>query len=359
MAVLCKYPALVLIPILLLLELWEYFRGERPKTGRKANRLATVVGRWAWGSAGFALSVFLLFLPATIHLRDHLGPFSYFIEAIKDVTRHAQNPYPSFFLGRFSNQRYWSYFPMVFLLKSTLPLSVLLILGAVLALYKKIKIGPWQWVPPLLVLLSMLRVLNVGVRYLLPAYPFVILMAAGAATWIWEHPGPFQGRRLKGLAAGLLVWNCVSVLAQFPHHISYFNDLITPDKKIYWLGDSNLDFNQDLKRLAAQAECRGWISVKLAYGGSYDPSIYGLKWQRWTRKDLEGPQPGNVYAVNAGFLQVTPAFFPEVLPIAGSWITQTPPTGKIADTWYYFEMPGVAPKDKSPLLPSVPVLKMQ
>jgi hypothetical protein len=356
MAVLCKYTALSLIPILMALEFTEYFRQKNSRKSGKAENIFSTFQRWAWGTAGFALSIFLIFLPATLQLRGHPGPYSLFVDALKDVTQHAQNPYPSFFMGKLSTERYWSYYPAAFLLKATVPLSILLILGALLGFLKKMKIEAWQWIPPLFVLLSILRVLDVGIRYLLPAFPFVILIAAATATWIWNHARNPRTRYLKILAGGFLLWHGVSVLAHFPHDISYFNDLIPSVKKSFWLGDSNLDFGQDLKRLAATARERGWPSVKLAYAGGVDPLVYGLKWERWTRKDLAGPQPGNIYAIEAGFFQVEPFFFPGTLPILRSWVTQIPPTGRVADTWYYFEIPGSPIEDTSPLLSSAPVL---
>jgi hypothetical protein len=241
-------------------------------------------------------------------------------------------------------------------LKCTLPFLFLTLLSLAGGLGKKPGFAPWVWVPPLLLGLSIVPVQNLGIRYLLPAFPFLVLMISKCmgAWWGWKTPG---GRpTLKLVLAGLLMWHAASTLASAPHMISYFNDLVPWDKKIVCLGDSNLDMGQDLKRLAITARRRGWGRVKLAqFGGAVDPSVYGMAWDYWTKKDLAGPQPGQVYAVNVFLLQLGPVFSQDLTPIAKSWVTSTPITGQVGDTWIYFEIPGKPVTDSSPLIPSVSV----
>jgi hypothetical protein len=47
-----------------------------------------------------------------------------------------------------------------------------------------------------------------------------------------------------------------------------------------------------------------------------------------------------VYAVNVSFLQIAPKAYPPTQPIAQSWIISRPPSGKVEDSWFYFEIPG-------------------
>jgi hypothetical protein len=143
-------------------------------------------------------------------------------------------------------------------------------------------------------------------------------------------------------------------LASEPNLISYFNDLVPVERKVYFLADSDLDMGQDLKRLAALGRQRGWNHIKLAqFGGALDPSFYGLSWVPWTQKDLSGPQPGQVYVVNVTLFQTGPVFDPDLLPIARSWASTSSPTGRVGDSWLYFEIPGKASADPSPSLSSV------
>jgi hypothetical protein len=135
--------------------------------------------------------------------------------------------------------------------------------------------------------------------------------------------------------------------------LSYFNDFVPPQKKIYLLADSNLDWGQDEKRLAQTAAQRGWTQIKTAQWGGADLSLYGLKAEPWTKRDLAQPQPGRVYVVNAGFLQLGPVFYPDLEPMAQSWMSTLPPSGQVGDSWFYWEIPGNLTPDPSGTLPSI------
>lgn len=151
--------------------------------------------------------------------------------------------------------------------------------------------------------------------------------------------GP-NARAWRLAAFGLLAWQALSVGLQAPQALSYFNDWAPSDHKIFLLGDSNLDWGQDLKRLAAEGKKRKWGGVRLAYYGAVDPKVYGLDWEPWTGEDLKAPRSGLTYAVNASFLQIAPVAYPPTRIIAQSWIQNLPPTGRVGDTWFYFEIPG-------------------
>jgi hypothetical protein len=157
------------------------------------------------------------------------------------------------------------------------------------------------------------------------------------------------------LRGSLLLFQAFSVGFCFPAQVSYFNELVSPDKRLYWLGDSNLDFGQDTKRLALAAQAQGWDHVKLAYFGAANPKIYGMNWTGWTQRDLRGPQPGWVYATNDEFIQLGPAFLSGASAIQNSWLMKATPTGRIGDTWFYFVVPGKVQPDDSPRVESAPV----
>lgn len=89
---------------------------------------------------------------------------------------------------------------------------------------------------------------NVGIRHLFPIYPPVIVpiaLAAARAARRWRRPY-FGGAAL--LLAAVLA---AETLAAYPHYISFFNVLAGgPRGGLALLGDSNLDWGQDLKLLA-------------------------------------------------------------------------------------------------------------
>ncbi|HEY5039844.1 MAG TPA: phospholipid carrier-dependent glycosyltransferase [bacterium] len=352
MAVTCKFSALVLIPIFAILE-WREFRRVKNLTKAFPQKAAD----WAWGTVVFLTWICVLYLPGTLLLADHRAPWSYFLQGLLDMMNYSNAHHPSFFLGVASRQNHWLYYPAAFILKSAIPFLILVTLGVLGGAKRKTHIPGWVWVPALLGFLVIIPVQNLGIRYLLPVYPFLILIASQAAGELWKRKFSRGTKIGKLLVIGLGLWQATSVLMNYPYMISYFNDLVSRNEKIYDLGDSNLDLSQDLKRLGQTGAERGWKRVKLAQYGLIDPAFYGLRWEPWTEKDLKGPQPGFVYAVNASFLQLAPVFYPNLIPIASGWLTNMPPTGRVGDTWLYFEIPGDPLPDSSQPLPSVQTLK--
>jgi hypothetical protein len=312
--------------------------------------------RWLAGFTGFILVAFLIYLPGTLLLPDHREPFHYLFFKLRENLAFARQPMPVFFLGHSGLDSHWYYLPAAFLLKEPLPFVLVLGASFVLAASGKMKIPAWQWVPPVLFTLAVLPAPNLGIRYLLPAFPFLFLIAGQGAAWLWNRrsaSGPWGAATLA--MGGLVLWQAASVLLNFPHALSYFNDFVPKDKKIFFLADSNLDWGQDAKRLVETGKERNWGKVKLAYLGGVDPGVYGLSWEPWREDDLSGPRPGSVYAVNAGFFQLSPTAFPPTKAIAESWISRQAPTGKVADSWYFFEIAGTPlNKQESPFLFSVP-----
>jgi hypothetical protein len=139
--------------------------------------------------------------------------------------------------------------------------------------------GLWAGIAFVVIAAASASRIQIGERYLVPAYPFLILLAACAA------PGLLAWRRgaLVLLAVGLL--HAGPTLASAPGGtLSYFNALAggrLGGHRV--LLDSNLDWGQDLPRLAAWMRREGVASVQLAYQGSDDPSRFGI-----AREDLPG-----------------------------------------------------------------------
>jgi len=273
----------------------------------------------------------------------------------QDMANYAHAHHPTYFWGIASRQNHWLYFPVAFILKTTIPCLLLMWVGGWLWKKGTIRIPAWLWLPPVCVFISILPVQNLGIRYQLPIYPFLLIGIGLVASRLWKTVGPLK-RSARWVAVGLLSWNIVSVAASFPAYTSYFNDLVPKTKKMYFLGDSNLDIGQDLRRLAEKSKREGWPPLRLATSIGVDPAIYGMSWDWWTEKDLQAPQPGRVYAMNVSFLQLTPVFHPETIAIAQSWLTRIPPTDRIGDTWWIWVIPGREEKDNSRLLMSAPGL---
>jgi hypothetical protein len=148
---------------------------------------------------------------------------------------------------------------------------------------------------------------------MLPAIPFVILLAGNAADWLHV----FERRWVPATAGGLLLaWLIVGTLSIFPHQEAYFNQIAGDWRN--WgniLVDSNLDWGQDLPALRKVMDEKGIESVDLAYFGKGVPEVYGVRYRPLPGylRFMEGrevnaynpytPSPG-WYAISATSLQL-------------------------------------------------------
>jgi len=349
-AALCKFSGLMLLPIFLVLEVLSM------REEGRSFPWAKVLRRWGGGVAGFLGFTYVVYAPALAG-SGWGAPVQAFWSGLMDMVHYGGHP--TYFMGHASREGHPLYFPLAFVLKTPLLTTGLFLLGMSLLALRKVRMEPWQWLPGLLFFLAMVPVQNLGVRYLIPAFPFFFLIGGTAAGWLWEklsHPRkPFW----EGAFLCLVVFQTWAVLASFPRHLGYFNEGVSPTAKVYWLGDSNLDIGQDLKRVVREGRKRGWGKVRLAYLGGVDVSAYGLDWEPWRVSDLKGPRPGTTYLVNASFIQLAPLFYPETLPIASGWLAEASPAGKVGDGWFFFEFPGrpLVPDPKDGVLDSAPFLQ--
>ncbi len=189
------------------------------------------------------------------------------------VMTHSESR-PAFLAGRLSDQGFPHYFLATFLLKTPLPLLLLTVLALLRLGRLRLQDLVFLWLPVLVyVALALTRGLQIGHRHLLPVYPFLFLACAGAATRLasWRRPA---GAALLALLGG---WYAGGTLLTHPHHLAYFNELAGgPANGWRLLVDSNLDWGQDLKRLASWARAHRVSRMKLSYFGSADPAYYGI-----------------------------------------------------------------------------------
>ena len=112
---------------------------------------------------------------------------------------------------------------------------------------------------------------DIGERHLLPLYPFALLIAGG----IWEH----ARKHRVAMAAVILALslNAADALRYAPDYLAYFNIFVKPQTSWRLLTDSNLDWGQGLLALRKYEQQHPGEAVHLAYFGSVDPSLYGVR----------------------------------------------------------------------------------
>jgi hypothetical protein len=179
----------------------------------------------------------------------------------------------AFLAGEYGQEGWWYYFPVAVALKTPLTLLLLAAFGAVTCLGSKKRTGLAFVVVPIAVYLgwAMTARINIGVRHVLPIYPFLIVLAAVAIDRLIV-----SGRRyIVAAAVGLCMLEAGTA---YPHTLAFFNVLAGgPSGGIAYLADSNLDWGQDLKGLKSWMDEHRVDSISLGYWGHADPQYYGIK----------------------------------------------------------------------------------
>lgn len=181
----------------------------------------------------------------------------------------------AYLMGAISEDGFWSYFPVAFAVKTPVPTLLLLIAAAGMLFYKaRPRLCLWLVLPPLVYFaLAVLSRFNIGIRHLLPVYPFLFVLIGGTVAELWE-----AGSRIK--RAGLVflgLWYLWSSVSTYPHYLAFFNELAGGAKNGHKvLLDSNLDWGQDLKGLKKWLDDHAVQKIQLFYFGTADPKYYGI-----------------------------------------------------------------------------------
>ncbi|HWO41709.1 MAG TPA: phospholipid carrier-dependent glycosyltransferase [Candidatus Eisenbacteria bacterium] len=292
MALVSKFSAILLLPILALIVVLCCFFNEKRLHLLPAGGHASLWHGVLEPVAVFFLIVFfaLLMIPPA-YLFQGFQPWISGFYSFLTLARVGQ---PAFFLGEHSYLGWWSYFIVAFLIKT--PTGTLLLIFASLLLWRggtplKRREAIFLMTPVVFffVVLSQAKV-NIGLRHILPVYPFLFVLASRLATIRFRSPG-----MAAALVGGPLALTAVSSLRIAPHQLAYFNELVGgPDEGYRYLSDSNVDWGQDLKGVKAYMEKENLPIIYLSYFGTAPPSYYGIRYQyvpgAWP---LEWPPPSD------------------------------------------------------------------
>jgi len=208
---------------------------------------------------------------------------------------------PQFLLGEFSRTGWPHYYLVAFLLKT--PLGALLL--AVLAMVAALRRRSFAAHTALLFVLLFFAVsatsrIALGLRYVLPVYPF--LYAAIAILL----PRVVIDRKRALLVGALLAWHIGASLVAWPSYLSYFNELIGSHRNAdRFLIDSNLDWGQDLRRLGIWMHENEVPFIRVDYFGAGDIGYeLGTRAERWTAPRPE-PIPPGWFAVSRHFYRTS------------------------------------------------------
>jgi 4-amino-4-deoxy-L-arabinose transferase-like glycosyltransferase len=206
----------------------------------------------------------------------HILPESY-LYGLADV-RMLGDWYSTYIFGKVYPHGVWFYFPVAFVIKSTLSFLVLLFAAVIVIVTGKMQ--RWREVsfltiPPALHLaVAMGSGLNIGSRHILPLWIFLATLIGGASWCLIA-----KDRRWAYPVAALLLFHAVSSARVFPSYVSYSNELWGGPANTYkYLTDSSVDWAQQLKTTNQYLAQRGVKDCWFAFfgGGVIEPSYYGI-----------------------------------------------------------------------------------
>jgi len=343
LAELCKFTVIILVPFFVFLGLiWWLFKSKKLGETLKILILVFVIGylliwpvylyhTWNYLQERQARDIEFLMTSHPIRFLGPmlaqmtkvsiLRPYAQYLLGLSLVYQRGISGNTTYFLGEVSASGWKDYFPIVYSIKEPLPFHILTLLALILALcsIKTFWRGTFSrfkaWLGLHFTEFSMLIFilsywtfslasnLNIGIRHLLPLFPFIMILAAAVIT-NWLKPPVLK---LKYVFLGILIlWQISSIIRIYPNFLAYFNQLAGgPDRGYLYVVDSNLDWGQDLKRLTKWVDDNNIEKIYVDYFGGSDVKYYlkekSVPW--WGTNDPKEFPKGNYLAVSATFLQ--------------------------------------------------------
>lgn len=228
-------------------------------------------------------------IPVSAHasLKDRLPvPAMQYLRGIKTVSTQAED-HRAYLFGQTdtTGKGWWYYFPVAIATKTPLP-ELVCILGALLLLviprtraqlalprrelvFLLLPVGIY-----LLAALGLLGIsLNLGIRHILPVYPFLFILCGGLVKL------RVASRYYRPALAVLVLAQCASLVMAYPHYLAYFNEAAeTRQEGYHILVDSNYDWGQDLAALADMQRAHQYTPLLFSYFGTTPPEAYGIRY---------------------------------------------------------------------------------
>jgi hypothetical protein len=196
-------------------------------------------------------------------------PAPEFVAGVAQVSWHNNVGHPAFLLGRIAWHGFLLYYPLAMILKWPIIIIGLAIAGTWLIWRKRTGPPAIFFLLPL-VFLSMAVLIGhiqIGIRHLLPVYPFLLVLAAA----VWEAA---VTRKAKLFLIALLSLQAVDIARYAPNQISYFNFFV-PERSVYKIiTDSNVNWGQGM---LAVRKYQQEHPEEILYIAGYNFERYGIR----------------------------------------------------------------------------------
>lgn len=285
----------------------------------------------------------------------------------------------TYFLGQVTNQSFIWYFPVSFVMKTQLPLLLMIVMTAIFSLWQIIRHWPKRFFAAIknyadvhfvelsfilyIAFYSYISIkgnLNLGIRHLFPMLPMVFILVAKKAVDIRKA---LHGHRRATYSGALIIATGLYMLTPliiYPRYVPYINSAFGGGGAGYkYLTDSNVDWGQDLKRLAEWIKARPEVDkIAVDYFGGGSPAYYLCERRYYPNGELvansdgyncdtsqylewhaqEGVPPTQYIAVSETFL-MNDKWTAATRGDAGyTWLREKTPVAKIGDSIYIFKV---------------------
>ena len=408
LAQLAKFSAIILAPFFGAMLLLKVIFDKQPDVWQQ--RAKQWFGKFILiGLAAFAL-VWLFYIPHTINMPEPvqdkliqtslpdgyytrygqylvklndvaiLRPMVQYVLGLLMVFNRVQSGNITYFLGEVTNQSFFWYFPVSFVMKTPIPFLILMLLAIDVAIWQYFQRKPTKVWDKLgeytrnhftelsfilfiafYTYLSIKGNLNLGIRHLFPMMPMIYVLVAKKVI---DFKGLLTKRRYQRIFAIALpllaAWYALTAFVVYPKYLPYINSLFGGSGEAYrYLSDSNVDWGQDLKRLVSYVNSKPEIDkIAVDYFGGGSPAYYFCsrkftpsgaliddssgydcsksKYIEWHAQD--GVPQTSYIAVSETYLQ-NDRFSSKVRGDSGyQWLRDQTPIAKIGDSIYVFKI---------------------
>ncbi len=268
---------------------------------------------------------------------------------------------PAVLLGHSYPHGVWFFFPVLFLLKSSLAFLLLLVLAlavGVVAKFHPVRLAVisegrefhWRAVWIFLLVFTGACILSrfqFSIRHFSISLALLILLLA-------PLPRALNQPRNSGWhAAGAGLWLTVALalasvataVRAYPHYLPFLNSLSGGRPGYLLVADSNLDWNQGLLEVENFVRQRGLTHVLIDSYGFSDPAVYVPKAKLWNCQQPVLEDGGQWAFVSANLIQESHNCV---------WLLQIPHEALGGGSMYAFQLPRVIPAAGTPGGPPLP-----
>jgi tetratricopeptide (TPR) repeat protein len=332
LTLLAKYSGVVTVCIVAALLTWAiWWRSWEipPVQPRPAAQLRSFLFR-------VLLAVILVALPAALVVAvgfDFPHGLQRWMNGFNIIHADLNPHWEGFLWGEYSKTGFWYYYLLAQLWKMPLP-TLLCFAASLFLISARDRRTTLDWAFVLLPIAAfhgaaMIRSSSIGVRHVLPAFPFVFLACGATARWAMA-----RGRWSRLALAAMCVWLLAGTLHVYPHFIPYFNGLAGgPDGGNRYLDDSNIEWGQDFYLLRDYIAETNPPVVRISAFAPIRPEHYGIRSETMTLRDVVRPQSGVTYFLGASYLQRN-SLYDDYPGVRFHWLERYRPVDKIG--WSIF-----------------------